>query len=142
MRSLARLAQLAARPCCRLVVVVVLRTPPAELSDAAVRPETNDTLRSRHELGGALDSKKVASGMAHRNGILVFSSFQLVVVRWSRLFFQSPASQNLGKYWLVTDFNSPHPTLGRLWQETACTTRTSTAHPGRSCMRDRQRSAC
>ena len=38
-RSLARLAQLAARPCCRLVVVVVLRTPPAELSDAAVRPD-------------------------------------------------------------------------------------------------------
>ena len=54
-RSLARLAQLTARlyaAACGLVVEV-LRIPPAELSDAAVRPNHNGTLRCRHELGGA-----------------------------------------------------------------------------------------
>ena len=90
-RSLARLAQLAARPCCRLVVVVVLRTPPAELSDAAVRPDqrhakiaTSSAALWTHE-----------GGVAHRHGCVLVSG--LVVVRSELVGFSDAASPESGR---------------------------------------------
>ena len=107
-RSLARLAHLAARPCCRLVVVVVLRTPPAELSDGrgcASRPTAHF---DRHELGGALDSTRVAAWRTETGR----KSFSEADSKNLREYIVSSIFQTTGKRQLVfPGFTSPPPSL-------------------------------